>query len=244
MDSLDDHEVLISLPLFKMLRIFNLCNPNSFKIFNYNASRLIVIMFMATTQCIHIYGLVYYFVSMDLVNNFTGFTLLVAIYIINLISSFKASIMIYNSEGIWDLLNVTRIRFLSSHQCAKYTLLLHQHRKYSITLINIICVFGLLILCLWVLSPLVINLIMIKSGVTNTLNMNIFNLSFPVSLHTYNEYFFLFYGIEIIAAIVTLYLLTLFNAIFISLAFSFIAQYHVLFESYKNVIHNQTSVQG
>jgi len=163
----------------------------------------------------------------------------------NIICLFKASFIIFNLEGIWNLLNVTRIRFLSSRQCAKYTLLLHEYRKFSINLTKTICVFILLIAILWICSPLAINLIMFRSEVINKPYMNVINIPFPVNLHTYNEFFFLFYVIEIITSLSNFYITTLFDILFISLSYAFIAQYHVLFEAYKNVnIHNQTSEEG
>jgi len=242
MDSLDDHEVLINLPLFKMLHFIDMFNSRCSKIVYYNAYRFIATLFTVTIQSILIFGLLGFFVSTDLIDSYDELTIVITvhIYILNYVCLLKTSFLIYNSDSIWTLLNITSIHYLSSLQCAKYTGLLRQYHKYPIILSNIYFFFALSLSFIWILYPLALNVIMIKSGVTNESYVNVFNFLYPVNIYTYNKYFFIFYIIEIIQCIFFLYFMTMFNTFFVSITYAFVAQYNVLFEAFKNIIHNQT----
>jgi len=236
-DSFDNQEVAINLVLFKMLQFFYLCNPKSLRIFNYNIYHLIVNLYTVITQCIVAFGSFGFFNTIVLNNNDDRITLPLFIVIQegNFLALMKISFIIYNSDKIWDLLNLTRLKFLTSSQCSKYTRLLHENHINSITITNVFSSFAAIVALLWVVSPIVVNVYMIKSGIQFESYENIFNFQYPVSLRTYNQYFFIFYTFEIILSVFLLYCLTLFNSLFITFAFVLITQYEILALAYENI---------
>jgi len=135
MDSLDDHEVVINLSLFKYSYLLNLLNPKSLKMFKYNVYHLVATLVSLSILCLIAFS-IYSFVTMSYSNNNVINYLTTYIYLKIMFVLVKVSFIIYYSDTIWDLLNVTRINFLSSHKCAKHNAILHQYRNLSIDFVQ------------------------------------------------------------------------------------------------------------
>ena len=68
-----------------------------------------------------------------------------------------------------------------------------------------------------------------------------YELRYPVSTHTYNQYYFIFYLMEVVLSLFTLYAMIIPNFLLISWCWAIIAQQNVLTQTFKSIGHEDNS---
>lgn len=236
MNPIENQQVAINLALYKWFRLYHIFDPNSMQICGYHFYRITGVLFTIVVQCCILFGLLGCFVEME--DTIDGFDLFVFIFfnLINFLSVLKICVFLYEANKTWDLLDLTYIHFLKSKHCEKHTKKLELVRDKSIKLTNFVFGSAAITFVIWMIYPLVTNSFLIKTG--NPLNrryQNIFNLRYPVSIHIYNQYYYVFFGIEVIVGIFQLYSSVLIDTFLVSLCWVLITQYEILKNAFENV---------
>lgn len=234
-ESLDNSETVINLKLFKQLRLYQLFDPSTRKIFNFNIYQLILILILFVYVCIIIFGLSGYIVGTKITPDNISESLILCTHIVNIVTLLKAINFLYKANDIWELFNVTRINFLTSRHCRKY---INNHKKYqklSSKIVNCIITMTIISGVIWTTFPLVLYA---KSfGDLNAVERfeNILNYRFPVTISTYNKYFILFYIMELIITMIVAFLQINFTIYIVSFSFVIVAQYKIIALAFASI---------
>lgn len=241
MDTLNENDVAFNLALFKQLGFYQIFSPYSFKIFNYNAYQLgPVVIIVITICCNTFYSGIVFFIEMEDTVEDTMLLQIVFIYLNYYLSIFKLYMCMYNANKIWDLLNVTRINFMTSKQCSKYIDILYKYRYSSIKITNFLSTFITMTLLAWWMFPIFVNYVFNSKSddeITPRLE-NINNYRYPVSIETYNHYYYIFYLIEAFSGIIIEYGILIVDVLLISISYVFIAQYEIHKMAFANIGHD------
>lgn len=228
MRSLNEHDVLINLSQFKRYCFYQLFDPNSKTIFNYNAYRIYNIVFIVIIQACIIYSAIGLYMKTDTVDDIS-ILLILFNYFNTILSMLKISVFIYKSDQIWDFIDLTRLDFLTSVRCRDNDKILHERREKLIKVTNFIFILAIIVFAIWMLFPSVIE------KKPNERRQNIFNMLYPVSVVEYNQYFYFFYLIEILMGVFILYYTTMIDIFIVSFCWVTIAQYEVLGRAFESI---------
>jgi hypothetical protein len=230
------NELFIHFKLFKLFHIFHLFDPKCKKLWNFNVYHLAWYAVNCVIGCTITFGLMGYFTEMEDVFNIINHIQIISCNLTYYLCLVKSITFFYKANDIWNLLNVTRIHFMTSTQCQKHFEILHKYRKKLIKITNYIIIFASILAIQWFLYPLLMMLLHKEhANQSNQRFENIINLQFPVTISYYNNNFVIFYIIELSITLVLLYMYLLSEVFFISLCFAFIAQYEVIKITYENV---------
>lgn len=235
---LQDHEVAINLALFKRYQFYHIFNPNGSKLFNYDTYKVTNVMFIVAVTSYTIFSAMCFFCT-DTVNTIDSIDLLLIIFIYSVIvvSLLKITVLLYNSNQIWELFGLARFDFLTSRRCHKHLGILNKYRDRSITITNLYQNYSTMVFIIWLIVPLVLNTFVIVEG-PNQRYHNIFNMKYPVSASIYNHYYYLFYLMEIAMGIFILNYSIIIDNFLISLCWVIIAQYEVITKSFESIGNN------
>lgn len=145
----------------------------------------------------------------------------------------KMIVVFYNADKIWKLFNVTRLNFLTSELCCKNIKLLIKNRDTSIKLTNIYAILTIVVMSQWMWFPTLINTFMVPEN--NQRPQNIFNFRFPVTLYYYNQYYNIFWAMEMIVAIFFVYSFMVFDVLLITFCRVLNGQHEVLTQACKEI---------
>jgi len=237
MSSLEINDVALNLALFKRLRFYHVLEPNGIKFFNYNVYRIIYIILIACIIFVNLCGLLGFILRTE--DNFDeiGFIQLIYCHLHSLQIVFKISVCIYNADKIWNVLDVTRINFIKSTLCSKYIKILYESRDISTKITNFLCVFITITISVWLIFPLLLNIMTIDGNKQRY--ENIFNFRFPVTIHVFNYYYIFFYATEAIVLLYVGYSILIIDILLISLVYVFTAQYRIHAKAFENIGHEQ-----
>lgn len=245
MPDVSEGEAVLNVALFKALGIFALCNPNGPKMFGHNAYRLTYIVIIAIVHCIVAYGLLG-FVARDArpandggsggIDDITLFPIIFT-YLNAFMCSFKMSIVVYNANRIWDLLDVTRSGFLSSALCAQHVGVLREYRATSIATTNFLARFAGFTLIVWLATPFVSNAFASAGADSSRRYENIYNIPYPVSPDVYNRYYFAFFLLELTLSLFLFSSTIVLNTIVFSCSSAVIAQYEIVVRAFAGLGH-------
>lgn len=244
MATLQDHEVAINLKILKLCRFYHVFNPKGSKYFHYNIGKLSYIALSMISLCILIYGTAGFFFKPEDSNTLTNIELfvLLGIYIQGYLGLYKLYIFLYNADKIWDIFNVTRLNFLTSLQCSKNIDIMYNYKKKITKITNFFFIITFIADVQWIIFPLVFNTFTTSENITNQRKMNIMNLEFPVTIPTYNEYYNIFYLMEMFTIIFFMYIVNISDLFLISFCMVISAQYKVLARAFKNIGYKGTFV--
>lgn len=239
MNSLENQGVSINLVLFKRLGFYQIFDPNNTKyMFNCNIYQLTLILLCTIGQCINIFGLLGFILNMKTIFNYTTVLQIIIDHLQCFLSLIKVTIHIYNADKIWELLDAVRTCFLTSPHCSKHIDILRMHCKKSVKMTNLLFIVFVIITFIWFMLP--IFLLMTKSYNTESQRyVNICSMIFPVSIHVYNDYFLIFYAMEVILLINNVYVELLIHVFIISFSYLIIGQYEVILKAFENVGYEQ-----
>ncbi|XP_060852031.1 uncharacterized protein LOC132930274 [Rhopalosiphum padi] len=232
MNKLRAEEVVVNLELMKRSMIYHIFNPNGSKIFNCN--RLLFFLYGVFLNSIFVYSASGFFVEMEDTLTYIDFSVIIFVMINFFLCSWRFCIFLYNFEIIYDLFNVSRFNFFKSKHCCKNINVLFGYRDRTIKITNYVFVFSTTVMLQWILYPLVLIAFTTPED-ENIRQQNIMNLRYPVSTHNYNQYYFIFYFMEVILALFTMYAMILPDILLISWCWAIIAQQEVLTQAFKSI---------
>lgn len=238
MNTLENQEVAINLALFQRFGFYQTFDPNTTKyMFNFNIYKLTLVFLSATVLFINCFGLLGLILNMEsIVDHFALFQIII-VHLQCFLSLLEVSVYIYNAEKIWDSLDIVRLCFLTSRKCHKFINILHKYRQKSVNITNFLLVAFLIMMFIWSVIPLFI--LMIRPNNNLQRYENIINIQFPVHVHVYNEYYFIFYTMELILVIYLVYVALFIDIYIISISYVLIAQYKIIARAFENVGYEQ-----
>lgn len=228
MESLNEDEVLINLSLFKRNRFYHLFDPNSKKIFNYNAYRIYNIVFIVIIQACYVISGIELYMEMDSVDDINVMQILF-VFFNNILSLLKITVFIYKADQIWDFIDLTRLDLLTSARCRDNERILNKCRDTLIKITNFCYIMGLMVFVIWLIFPL-----MIEKNLDER-RQNIFNMLYPVSTNKYNQYFYIFYVLEIMMGWFIFYYTMMIDIFIVTFCWVSIIQYEILGRAFENI---------
>lgn len=235
MESLrNDRMATVDLTPFKRFGIYQLLDPKSPKIFNYNAYRFFHTIYLIGFSCVAVLTAMTLFMDDNI--DYSGLGVLFFMYTCGVSSMINISVFLYKADTIWSLFDVIRTDFLQSRACCKYVNNLYEYYEKSTKITNTLFRFFTAIYFLWMFHPITLNMFRIREN-SNQYYENIFNIKFPVSACTYNRYYFVFYLIEIVFETFLFVNTTIINIFLITFYLTIIAQYEVLAHAFEDLGH-------
>jgi len=241
MEKVEDDEVAINLRLLKLCRFYHMFDPNSAKFLNQNVYRLLCIVFTAVIMCVLLLGHVGMFIIKDDTLSDVDFLKLIFTYIHYYLCVFKISVFLYKVNTVWDLFDMARLDFFKSKLCRKNINMLYDCRDWILKATNCF-IFVILVLCIqWMLIPLVMNAF---DDTVNHRNGNIIIIRFPVSIQTYNQYYFIFYVIELLLVFFSGYTVIIIDILIMCFCWIIIILYQILTKSFADVGYTNKPQSG
>ncbi|XP_060874506.1 uncharacterized protein LOC132948166 isoform X3 [Metopolophium dirhodum] len=240
MDKLGVEEVAINLELMKRSRFYHILNPNGTKIFNCNAYRLFLFLYGSIVNCIVVFSTLGFFVEMDDTLSFTDLFVAIFVLINFFLCYWRICVFMYNVNAIHEVLSVSRFDLLKSKHCCKHVNVLNDYRDRTIKITNYFFLFSSTVMSQWFIYPLVV-IAFTRPEDENGRFQNIMNLRYPVSTYTYNHYYFIFYLMEVVVAIFTMYAMIIPDILLMCVCWAIIAQQKVLTRAFKNIGHEDNS---
>lgn len=240
-------EVTTNIALLRRLGFFVLFNPNGRKIFNRNVSRAFCVLVTVVIECLTAYGVIGLFSGTDGSPDNINLSNLLVFYQINILCLVEMSTFMYKADDIWRLYDVTRADFLTGGRGRRHARVLNEYRDTSVMMTNYLCVFLIVSVLTWILYPQLLNAIMFagsthhESAAANKRFYNVFDLRYPVTTRTFNDYYYLFHLMEVSVILAMGYTLIMFNTLFISFSFVLMAQYEIVAKSFETIGHGQTN---
>lgn len=239
----------IDTTLFRRFGLHQIVNPNGPKKFGFNKYILIHIalfIFMMILTIIGISGYIYDFGESTNKFHITiiDMQFFCAIDCIFLASSKILTIFFYRNK-MFNLFNIMHESFFLSKQCKKNYDHVKFKKHYKKTFYLNLC-FLIGSIFLWIISPIILILINSFSTKPQTYirKPNIVNFNYPVSNYTYNLYYTIFYILEGIITIYSVYCIVLFD-VFMYAILQLIANYYTVvsytFEHFDFKIKNKNS---
>lgn len=237
MATLQDYEVAINLKILKLCRFYHVFNPKGSKYFHWNIGKVFYITLSVISLCLLLYGTSGFFFELEDTKTLTYIELfiLLGIYIQGYLGLYKLFIFLYNSDKIWDIFDVTRLNFLTSVLCSKNVDILYKYKNKIIKITNFFFIITLIADIQWLIFPLVLNIFKTSENIINQRKMNIMNLRFPVTLYTYNEYYNIFYLMELFMISFFMHIVIISDLFLISFCLVISAQYKVLTRAFKSI---------
>lgn len=223
----EKHLHIFNWKLAKLLGLYHILKPNSFKIYGYNIYRtFLFILLVLTTPIITTsvsFGTYY------LINDVIAFSTNIFCMAFFLISGFKAITVLYFSNEIWNCSETSCLNFLSYRNYNKKIIRQWQNRTFRDTFI--LFLIYKIPLFFWLFSSnFFSNYYITIRNLDDTYSkfrLNLFNLYPIVSDETYNKNFTIIYYIEIVLAT---------SFVFFSLSFDII----IVMISYALCCHLET----
>ncbi|XP_026807283.1 odorant receptor 22a-like [Rhopalosiphum maidis] len=242
MDNLKIEEVAINLKLLKLYRFYHMMKPNGTKIFNCNAYRLLFFLYGAIVNSMVIYSIIGFFVDMDdsLAISDVDLFLILFVMINFFFCSWRISFILKKSITIGDALSISRFNFFTSEHCRKHFSVLYDNRERTIKITNYFFIFSMIVLMQWIIFPIMV-ITFTAPDIEYYRLPNIMNLRFPVSTHTYNQYYFIFYLMEVVISTFPIYVIMVTDTLILSFSLAIISQQEVLSRAFKNVGHKENS---
>lgn len=210
------------------------------KIFNANIYRFFGFVVNIFIQIIIVYGLLGHITqSYDEIDVNTKCQILFAI-----VGSVMIQVMFFTmlnkSNDMLGLVSMLRIDFFTSMKCCQHDGIF---KEYLILSIQIAYVFVfLIVICVisWITFPFLIN---VKQRNEISVNghvrryENVFNFQFPVSTIVFNDYYLIFYAMEITVLIYFTVVNMVYNVFFTVISTVLIGQYEVIKRAFEDVSH-------
>ncbi|XP_060876717.1 uncharacterized protein LOC132949713 [Metopolophium dirhodum] len=237
MSTLKDDDVAINLKLLKQCQFYQIFDPSEIMIYGWNVHQLFYIVYTGVVQCFIIYGSVGLF-SEDTDNKIDYF--LITFTNLNILISFwRLTVYLYNANKVSDLFNVTRYDFFTSEQCVKYKTTLYNYRDKIRQFTNWYVILSIVVTIQWLMFPIAINMLTTSENL-NVRYQNILNLNFGVTAYTYNQYFVIFYIIEVNLTLYIAYIFIMTNVLLISFCSAIMSQQDILVQAFKNLGHENS----
>jgi len=244
MSAMENDEVLFTLGFYKWIHLYHMIDPNDYRIFNYHFHRLAAVLLIVTVQFFLLFGTIGIFLEMEDSVGIIDNTMKLGIFMCNVISVLRMSIIITNADKIWSLLDVMRVQFLKSQHCRKHRRILEKFKNKFSSYSKYLIIIYFTTVVLWMLYPLTVNIDIEKNRNGNVRYESILNLPYPVNINTFNQYFWIFYVIEIIILLYFTIALVI-DTFIISLCLVITVQYETLHKAFASIGNeNESDIKG
>lgn len=244
-DASKDNDVIMNLKLLKRIRCYRLIDPSGKNFFGYNINRLLFAVIMVINYALTVYANMGFLFNVDYTLNYADFLLIIFADMEVVLVFFKICLFFYRVDKLTYLLDVDRIKFFTSKLCRKNNKILYSYRNTIKKCTETYYIFVTVVASQWILFPLISTVFFADGNVnSNIRNPNIMNMPFPISTHTYNQYYVVFYAIEMIFAIFFLYCSNLLDILLLSYGWIVSFQYEVLLLGFKDLGHGNTQAMG
>lgn len=235
---LHHHQMTLNLKYFKQYFFYQLFDPESPKLYNYNIYTTINVVFIFSVLSFMCFSMISFCIriedatidSMTLLNS-------INMYSIIIISSLKICVFLFKADTIWNLFDVSRIDFLSSKLCRNRITLLYEYRKKSIKYTNLFQYIINVTLTIWLTIPLLLKFYVVPDNMNLQYCPNILNLRYPVTTSFYNQNFYTFYVMELIITVYIAYYSIFIDNFIISICMAIIAQHEIITRAFENIGH-------
>lgn len=175
-----------------------------------------------------------FFFSMKYTNGFTDQMMFWFYFITNVLCTLKFCVFINRASDVWNILNIANIHFFKSQQCRENKRKLNECKTKILKISKYVFYLYFTVIILWVIAPLVANAKKKLNQNQNGFYKNILNLWYPVTINTFNQYFYFFYITEFVVVICLRYSIFIDNFI---LCFSLFinTQYKILTQAFSNI---------
>lgn len=243
MKALQDEEVVMNLKLLKRARFFHVFDPDSRKIYNWNVFLIPIITTNVVSQCVPFLVLMGFFVhGLSSLSNI-DFFLVLFIILYNYITLFMLIRILNKSTLIWTLFPVTKFDFLTGATCARNTEILNEYRTKATRVTNFFLGLIVVVLIQWAFIPLALNLFT-RNENGNRQMQNVFNYHYPVNTRAYNQYYLVFYLLEIMQLYSIGYIVLILDIILITFYYPLIGQYKVICRSFESIGFQDKTQKG
>lgn len=196
--SFKDSEVIINLNLLKRTRFYSIIDPNGKKIFGYHAGRLIFAMIFVINYALVAFSNLGLFVNVDYKLSSSEYFIIFSTDLENCLNFYRICLLLYCVDKVADLLEVTRVDFLTSELCRKNNNILNGYRNTIKKFTNLYVILVVVVGTQWVIYAFLNSVFFVADENSNKRIPNILNMPFPVNARVYNQYYILFFAIETI----------------------------------------------
>lgn len=234
MNPSDAHEVIYNQKLNKIIGLFYILDPSGKRIYSYHIYRLISVVISAMVTCFMFSGIFGIYINME--ESVDTFQYIWYIFEVSIFLSalLKINVLVYKADSTWDLLDITRIHFLSSTYCKINEKRLKECQSILVQFTNFAFKATFMMSIVYMINPLATNLDMKTSENINQKLRNILNILYPVNVETYNKYYFVFFVMESIILAYNFYSL-LIDMFLLSISFIITHQYEILAHTFERI---------
>jgi len=244
MATFNDHTAAISFETLRQFGFYQLFESNTKKIFGWNVYQFSYITLIVITQCLIIFGNCGFLFELDDTINNIDLLLIIFSNSFNYLTVLKVFILMFNKSKIQQLLDVTDLNFFKSKQCRDNIKIFYKHRNKILQLSKLYFNFTVSVIIQWGFYPIIINSFIFNKTDNNRRLENIINRRYPVAVNTYNQYYALYYVIEAIIAVISLYLVAIIDILLLPVGWAIIVQNKILAISFKNIGQNVNLQNG
>lgn len=227
----------------KWYGFYKMFRPDGKTVFNRNIYRLSFVVFIVFVQCLIAFGTVRFFVEMKDATGVTDIVMYLDVVLYNYLYLWKTLVLLYKADVVWDVLNVTRLNFMTSQRCREHVWIIYECRDSVKKITNVYFCFTLVICCQWLTYPLVIDMFT-TSEHADRRRQNIIDIPYPIDTDSYNRYYVVFYTLELMVLIFIGYGSIIVDSYVISLYWIITAQYEILIRAFEDVGHEERSQIG
>lgn len=224
MDQLKEKNYIFDLTFMKILGLYQIFNFKTIKMSgynNYHISIIILGLYVITISMINMNFLFW------LANDITAFMYYSGIFINFLLSSYKILNIIYFSKDLWKcMVDITNCNFLSYQHYNKN--LFKNWRSITILVLYIYAVLTIVAIVGWIVTTVIMKVTFITvrnhDGSYSKRRMNILNSFYMVPDNIYDNYFNIFFIMDVILFISYDYFIIIFVNIIIIMCLAFSSQ--------------------
>lgn len=245
----------IDLTLFKYVGFYQMVDPNSPRIFNWNVYNVVHIALVIVTSSITIFGIpgVLFRADRSIENSLKDMPLMFYIACIT-VGNMKVLTIIYHSDQIWRLLDVASESFLTSKHCrTKYHRLVECGGRYAKIFPWYFFLFFMTGFS-WITMPVIVNRgqpddygnysTPAHRRDDHVPKLNVVNLRYPISGETYNQFYGPLYAMEGVMCAYGAFGLVGFDLYLIAVLQLMSVQYDVISSAYEGLQFEADSGNG
>lgn len=231
---------IFSLTLTKLVGLYQILDPDTCKIYGFNAYHIGIFAFslyLLVSSILDLIGLYYWINDRMAFASHLGF-------LNNYLSAlYKAAHIAYCSNDLWRLLRVSRF---DSFSCGRYSReIFEKWQKFCTRMTYTYVITSFFCMIIWILVPTMFNDTMItiknRDGSLSEYRMNIINQYILVQDETYNEYYNVFYCIETGMLISFLYLSMIYDYLVIIIFFTLSYQLETICDAVQNLGYRRST---
>lgn len=235
-----DDRLTVNTQLMKMTGLYQMLNPNSVTIFGYNTFKCIAIVEMIIMIIILIALILTTYIFLTDINEVTKYLMFITS---NLILFIKLYYVMKHSETIWNSIHFTDINYLSYKYHKRQILEIGWLKSKLLTTI-FTCLWLILVACC-IFSPFVGEKYYINIKIKNQVysyRYNVMNLVFQATDQFYNDFFMLYYYVEMTALVIFGHFTLVFDLLVISMCFAYSYKFKTIAYSFNTLDISQTHI--